>query len=469
MTRGAFSRWKEAAAAVALLAAVPAVPAAAEDRALLVGVGRHQLESANLPGIDKDLAMMREVLASLGFRPPQIRVLADEQATLANIRREFQGWLVDGVNSGERAVFYFTGHGSRMQDRNNDEPDRLDEILIPHDFQPTGGDPKNVLLDDELGALLGKLRTNRVLVFIDACHSGTATKSLGDMDKWLPYEGMPNLPETTTLDRAKDVNRINLDVGDKNPGAANYIAVAAADDAEQAQASAMGSYFTIGVHKAVTEAVKAGRPLSMLDIKNVSTRDIAERATKPHHPQISGALTRIGENVLGPTPSSPPPGPPSTGGSLWAALEGVADRVPPGRRLAVTANNAEYRERDLLELSFDVAVDGYLNVLNLGDGQGEATVLFPNKYHANHKVAAGTRVRVPGGRAFKLPARLPAGRSEQRNLVVVLLTQKPLNAYELGGASAVLEQLDGPETREFVVEAASGDYFAGKVIITIRR
>ncbi len=460
--------WRASILGVLLLVLAP--PAArAEDRALLVGVGKYRMPNADLPGIDKDIQMMREAVRLLGFRDSQIKVLADEEATLAGIRSAFESWLIKEVGPTDRAVFYFSGHGSRMADRSGDEPDRLDEILIPHDFEPTGGDPRNALVDDLLGELLAKVRSRRVYAFIDACHSGTATKGL-DEDKWLPYPGMPDLPEVTTLARPKSVERKDLDIGDKNPSAAaNYLAVAAADDTEMAQASATGSYFTIGLLKAFQEAVKAGKPLSALDIKNFTTSSIAAAAPKPHRPQISGDLTRAGENLLGPTPTSPPPPPPAPGSTLWSVLENVVDRIGPERRLAVTANQAAYRVRDLLELSFDIAVDGYLNVLNLGEGEADAVVLFPNRYQQNHKVQAGNRVRVPTS-AFKLPASLPAGRAEQRNLIIVVLTEQPLSAYTIGSGSSFLRELEGDAARSFTVEATSGgEYYAGKVITVIRK
>jgi hypothetical protein len=470
MSTHTVSRWWRTSTFALLLLTLSVPLARAEDRALLIGVGRYRMPGANLPGIDKDVEMMREALKLIGFRDSQIRVLADEAATLAAIQSAFETWLVQGVGPSDRVVFYFSGHGSRMADRNGDEPDRLDEILIPHDFEPTSGDPRSALVDDMLGQWLSKVPSRRVYAFIDACHSGTATKGL-DEDKWLPYRGMPDLPEVTTLDRPKSAQRKDLDIGDGSPsGAANYLAVAAADDTELAQASSAGSYFTIGVLQAFRDAVKAGKPLSVLDIKNVTTASIAQQAGKPHRPQISGDLRRAGENLLGPTPAPPPPPPPPPpNSSLWSVFESIVDRIAPARRLGVTANQAEYRVRDLLQLSFDVAIDGYLNVLNVGEGEDEAVILFPNQYQQNNKVQAGNRVRVPTGK-FKLPAGLPPGRADQRNLIVVVLTERPLNAYQIGSGSSFLRDLAEDAARSFAVEAAgSGDYFAGKVITVIRK
>ena len=38
--------------------------------------------------------------------------------------------------------------------------------------------PRNLLLDDEVGALLDALKTDNIIVVLDSCYSGTATKAL---------------------------------------------------------------------------------------------------------------------------------------------------------------------------------------------------------------------------------------------------------------------------------------------------
>src|SRR5215471_10544227 len=69
-----------------LMAVAPLVYA--EDRALLVGIGRYSDVQRNLPGIEKDIAATSTALvSSLGFKQNQLRVLRDEQATESAIRR----------------------------------------------------------------------------------------------------------------------------------------------------------------------------------------------------------------------------------------------------------------------------------------------------------------------------------------------------------------------------------------------
>ena len=66
--------------------------------------------------------------------------------------------------------------------------DGFDEALVPYDASSFYTKDKykgeNHLIDDELGQLLHRLRqkvgnTGDIIVTIDACHSGTATRGLG--------------------------------------------------------------------------------------------------------------------------------------------------------------------------------------------------------------------------------------------------------------------------------------------------
>ena len=51
--------------------------AAAEQRALLVGVGKYAVPGIDLPGIDLDLERMQETLNLMGFDDSQIHQLLD--------------------------------------------------------------------------------------------------------------------------------------------------------------------------------------------------------------------------------------------------------------------------------------------------------------------------------------------------------------------------------------------------------
>ena len=109
--------------------------ARAGDRALLVGVGKYRNPRANLSGIDLDIRMMKGMAHLMGFSDSQIKVIENERATASNVETAINEWLVKGAGSGDRVLFYFSGHGSQIPDRNGDEEDKSDEALVLHDVR----------------------------------------------------------------------------------------------------------------------------------------------------------------------------------------------------------------------------------------------------------------------------------------------------------------------------------------------
>ena len=81
-----------------------------------------------------------------------------------------------------------------------DEADGLDETLVPIDASvDEGGKVKGMITDDELGVLVGSaMAGRRVHVVVDACHSGTSTRSAGDLDSW-KYIKTPRLPDGSPI------------------------------------------------------------------------------------------------------------------------------------------------------------------------------------------------------------------------------------------------------------------------------
>jgi hypothetical protein len=63
--------------------------------------------------------------------------------------------------------FHYSGHGSQIRDTNGDEVDRLDEVLVPLDFQQNG-----FIVDDEIFTIVKNSKCKTILIF-DSCHSGT--------------------------------------------------------------------------------------------------------------------------------------------------------------------------------------------------------------------------------------------------------------------------------------------------------
>ena len=71
---------------------------------------------------------------------------------------------------GDSLVFYFSGHGLRQPDFNNDELDGFDETICPVDFELEG-----MIFDNDINITIVRPLKQGVTLhaIVDACHSGT--------------------------------------------------------------------------------------------------------------------------------------------------------------------------------------------------------------------------------------------------------------------------------------------------------
>jgi hypothetical protein len=171
-----------------------------EKRALIVAIGTYPANSGwNKLSSANDARLMRTILISQGFKDSNISILVDEKATKANIIKSLESLITQSSKS-DVVVFHFSGHGQQIADKNGDELDGYDEALIPYDARKTASaqyQGEKHLLDDELNGLLYRLREKvgikgDVIFFLDACHSGTATRGTEDGENYrgtdVPFE-----------------------------------------------------------------------------------------------------------------------------------------------------------------------------------------------------------------------------------------------------------------------------------------
>ena len=170
--------------------------------ALLIGINAY-LHVRPLRGCVNDVEAMRTALVErFGFEPGNVEVLTDAQATRDGILAAFNR-LVDRSATGDIVFFQYSGHGSQMTDREGDEPEGMDETIIPYD---SGRDPypNRDISDDEIFAWLRKLtaRTDNVTLVFDCCHSGTINRdSFGEADRGIePDTRPPHLLPPSPLD-----------------------------------------------------------------------------------------------------------------------------------------------------------------------------------------------------------------------------------------------------------------------------
>ena len=153
--------------------------------ALIIAIGTYD-EATNWKQISSlnDINYIVPSLLSQGFDEKNIEILTNEKATKIGIIEAIDR-LIAKAKNGDIVVFHFSGHGQQIfDDANKDEPDGYDEALVPYNATmrySSSYKGQNHLRDDELATKFKSLRKNigkegSLLVLLDACHSGTATR-----------------------------------------------------------------------------------------------------------------------------------------------------------------------------------------------------------------------------------------------------------------------------------------------------
>jgi hypothetical protein len=172
----------------------PTVPTTRPKRVgVFIGLSRYQD-----PGIrplrvaDRDAQTMAQVMQQWGQLDDSV-VLVNEQATLSNVQQVIQTGLPTASRAGDFVLIYWSGHGGRTSNLDGTEEDGFDEYLIPYDgrLAPAAAVRESMLLDKTFGRWTLNLDGRRLIVILDACHSGGqsqgAIKSITGGDAATPF------------------------------------------------------------------------------------------------------------------------------------------------------------------------------------------------------------------------------------------------------------------------------------------
>ncbi|MBD2776398.1 caspase family protein [Iningainema tapete] len=187
--------------------------------ALLVGINDYKNGIPPLGGCVTDVSLQQELLTNrFGFNEKNILTLINAQATRQNILQAFDEHLIKQAKPGDVVVFHFSGHGSRVKDRDKDMPDGVNGTIVPVDssLPPNGGVVQDIM-GHTLFLLMYALQTENVTVVLDCCHSGGtkrgnfAVRSRDGGSNFLPsdaeYEEQRKLLAKTRLSQPEFINK----------------------------------------------------------------------------------------------------------------------------------------------------------------------------------------------------------------------------------------------------------------------
>ena len=143
--------------------------------ALLIGIN-YVGTNAELRGCINDVVNLKEQLVKeFDYKPENIVTLTDDTSkkpTAYNIIMQLYEMVIKANNNPlvKEVWFSYSGHGTYIVDRNNDEDDGKDECLVPIDYTTSG-----VITDDLLNHVVSMLNSDKKMIcIVDACHSGTS-------------------------------------------------------------------------------------------------------------------------------------------------------------------------------------------------------------------------------------------------------------------------------------------------------
>jgi Caspase domain len=148
-----------------------------EDKwALVVGISKYQNEKLNLKYSAKDAHDLSDYLVrEANFAPDHVKLLVDDQATKEHVMEQIgDKWLPRVARPNDLVLIFISCHGS---------PSRLDleglNYLVLYNTNPNSLYATGLPLQDLASVIRERVHADRVVVIIDACHSGAANTSKG--------------------------------------------------------------------------------------------------------------------------------------------------------------------------------------------------------------------------------------------------------------------------------------------------
>lgn len=145
--------------------------------ALVIGISKFQDSSLDLKYPAKDAKDFCDFLIEkANFAPDHVKLLIDGQATRSRILTEIgDSWLPRLAKPNDLVVIYFSSHGS---------PSQMDlegmNYVVAHDTSRNALFGTGISLQDLSSIIQSRVHCDRIVLILDACHSGAAnTKSGG--------------------------------------------------------------------------------------------------------------------------------------------------------------------------------------------------------------------------------------------------------------------------------------------------
>lgn len=219
-----------------------AMPAGAENHALVMSVGNYADPKASLPGIDLDVNNAKVIARSMGVPDKNMTFLKDEQMTETKLSAAFDA-LGMRANRGDNLFIYYTGHGAQLGAGGG----KCSEGMVTYDMQ--------MFADNRIEEALSRLaaKAGQLVFMNDSCFSGgqadgVLTRALGASEQIKPkafklYTKVADTPGYTCGEAINAKMTREMVPAAKRNGS-NMLYIAASQDNEVALATEKGSAAT---------------------------------------------------------------------------------------------------------------------------------------------------------------------------------------------------------------------------------
>ncbi len=197
--------------------------------ALLIGVSNYEdSKLSSLPGAKNDIQAMRQVLhEQFGFRPQNIKLLLDENATHTLVIEALKR-LSSRVQKEDLVYIHYSGYGSNTPDLNGDERNGLDQTWVT--FGSRSGLTETLdnfdLLDDEIDHWLAPAyaKAAQVVIVNDSARTGTLNRGdTGPLQRAAPNDSRLHPLGIQAFDRPDKSGAILVGSADSKSSAYEFL------------------------------------------------------------------------------------------------------------------------------------------------------------------------------------------------------------------------------------------------------
>jgi len=251
---------------------MPEIKNKKNNSALIIGINYTGTDN-ELYGCINDTNSINSLISNYNFQ--KISILTDnteKKPNRANILDEFKNLLINS-QSGDVLLFFYSGHGSYILDKNNNEKTGNDQLIIPCDL--------NEILDDELKSIIQtNLKKDVTLIALfDSCFSGSVLD--------LKYQYMDSLDKNNFTENINETETTG-----------NVIMISGCSDVQTSNDATINNNNQGAMTWAFLEAFKSEKNITWRNLL-IKMRDLLKKSNFDQLPQLtSGSFFNIDSHVF---------------------------------------------------------------------------------------------------------------------------------------------------------------------------